>query len=87
MPKKFVVKLFKEKHKEYFNGERRLTKHRPQRTWLMIASIAEILNVSKNRKKIHRMKKEAIEEIVTRKNSDASISKKQLIKLREKFNK
>lgn len=47
MPKKFVVKLFKEKHKEYFNGERRLTKHRPQRTWLMIASIAEILNVSK----------------------------------------
>ena len=47
----------------------------------------KILNVSKNRKKIHRMKKEAIEEIVTRKNSDASISKKQLIKLREKFNK
>ncbi len=33
------------------------------------------------------MKKEAIEEIVTRKNSDASVSKKQLIKLREKFNK
>ena len=47
MPKKFVVKLFKEKHKEYFNGERRLSKHRPQRAWLMIASIAEILNVSK----------------------------------------
>ena len=47
----------------------------------------KILNVSKNRKKIHRMKKEAIEEIVTRKNSDASVSKKQLIKLREKFNK
>ena len=47
----------------------------------------KILNVSKNRKKIHRMKKEAIVEIVTRKNSDASVSKKQLIKLREKFNK
>ena len=28
-------------------GERRLSKHRPKRTWLMIASIAEILNVSK----------------------------------------
>lgn len=47
MPKKFVTKLFKEKHKEYFKGERRLSKHRPKRTWLMIASIAEILNVSK----------------------------------------
>lgn len=47
MPKKFVVKLFNAKHKEYFSSERRLTKNRPQRTWLMISSIAEILGVSK----------------------------------------
>jgi Zn-dependent peptidase ImmA (M78 family) len=47
MPKKFVVKLFKEKHKEYFKGERRLTKYHPNRTWLMIASIAKTLSVSK----------------------------------------
>lgn len=47
MPKKFVIKLFGEKHREYFGSKRRLTKHHPNRTWLMIASIAEILEVSK----------------------------------------
>lgn len=47
MPKKFVVRLFREKHKEYFGHKRRLTKHHPKRTWLMIASIAELLKVSK----------------------------------------
>lgn len=47
MPKKFVKKLFELKHKEYFRGKKRLSKSRPQRTWLLISSIAEILNVSK----------------------------------------
>ena len=47
MPRKFVVRLFKEKHKEYFKSKRRLTKKHPTRTWLMISSIADTLNVSK----------------------------------------
>lgn len=47
MPKKFVVRLFKEKHKKFFSTKRRLSKLHPKRTWLMIASIAEILHVSK----------------------------------------
>ena len=46
MPKQFVRKLYKQKHKEFFGSERRVTKAHPGRTWLMIASIAEILKVS-----------------------------------------
>ncbi len=47
MPKKFVNKLFVKYHKLYFSNERRLVSSRPQRTWLMIDSIAKELNVSK----------------------------------------
>lgn len=47
MPKPFINKLFDKYHKEYFGKERRLTSKRPKRTWLMIASMAEQLNVSK----------------------------------------
>lgn len=47
MPKKFVCKLFKQHHKEFFNSERRMVASRPKRTWLMINAIANDLNVSK----------------------------------------
>ena len=47
MPKQFVVKLFKEKHKELFTNKHRLSKLCPKRTRRLIGSIAEELKVSK----------------------------------------
>lgn len=47
MPKRFVVRLFKEKHHEFFKGKRKLSKCHPQRVWLIIISLAKILQVSK----------------------------------------
>ena len=47
MPKRFVNFLFRKYHKEYFEGKRRLSSHRPQRAWLMIKAIANELTVSK----------------------------------------
>lgn len=47
MPKKFVCKLFKTYRKQFFKGVRRLSKHNPNRTWLLINAIAIFLSVSK----------------------------------------
>ena len=47
MPRCFVIKLYQQKHKEFFGSRKRLSKYHPKRTWLLIASIAETLKVSK----------------------------------------
>jgi Zn-dependent peptidase ImmA (M78 family) len=46
MPKKFVITLFNYYHKKYFSKNKRLSIHKPKRTWLLITSIAKDLCVS-----------------------------------------